>query len=70
MFLIPAELNLLGAYVPPFFVMCLIGLLLSLVISSALNKLGWSRLFWHPPLAFLAIWVLSSSLIGHLWISP
>ena len=70
MFRIPAELNLLGIYFPPFLLICLLGLMLSVVITTALNKTGLSRLFWHPPLAFFAIWVLVSAMIGHLWISP
>jgi len=70
MFRIPAELDLLGIYVPPFFLICLFGLVLAVVVTNILNRTGLSRHFWHPPLAFFAIWVLVSSLIGHVWISP
>jgi hypothetical protein len=35
-----------------------------------LNVTGLSRFFWHPGLAFLAFWVLLTSLIGLTFIPP
>jgi hypothetical protein len=49
---------------------CLFGLLCSVAMSQVLNWTGASRLFWHPPLAFVAMWVLASSLIGLVIIAP
>ena len=66
----PAEMQLLGIYLPPLFLVCLLGLVCSVAIGQVLSWTGLSRLFWHPPLAFLALWVLASSLIGLLWIAP
>ena len=70
MFQTPSEVQLLGIYLPPFFLVCMLGLLFSLVVAQLLNWTGLSRMFWHPPLAFLGLWVLASSLIGLLWIVP
>jgi hypothetical protein len=69
MFQTPSEIQMLGIYVPPFFLVCTFGLLLTLAVTQLLNWTGLSRLFWHPPLAFVALWVLASSLIGLLWIA-
>ncbi len=63
-------MQLLGVYLPPFFLVCLLGLLCAVGISQVLNRTGLSRLFWHPPLAFVAMWVLASSLIGLAIIAP
>ena len=66
----PSEVQLFGIYVPPFFLVCLLGLICAVVASQILNSTGLSRLFWHPPLAFFALWVLASSLIGLVAIAP
>ena len=67
---IPSEVQLLGVYLPPFFFVCILGLLIALVLSQVLNRTGLSRFCWHPPLAFVALWVLASALIGLVWIAP
>jgi len=67
---IPSELQLLGIYVPPLFLVCLLGLFATVAITQVLNWTGLSRLFWHPPLAFVAMWVATSSLIGLVVIAP
>jgi hypothetical protein len=70
MFQTPSEVQLLGIYLPPFFLVCLFGLLSTVAVTQVLNRTGLSRLFWHPPLAFLAMWVLASSVIGLAIIAP
>ena len=70
MFQTPSESQLLGIYLPPFFLVCVFGLLCTVVITQILNRTGLSRWFWHPPLAFVAMWVLASSLIGLVIIAP
>ena len=67
---IPAEYVLLGVYVPPFFLAAALGLLCAIGVAKGLNQTGLSRFFWHPPLAFAALWVLATSLIGLLIIAP
>ena len=70
MFQSPAELQLFGVYLPPLFLVCLLGLVCAVIAAQALNRSSLSRLFWHPPLAFFALWVLASSLIGLVLIAP
>jgi hypothetical protein len=40
------------------------------VVTQILNRSGMNRWFWHPPLAFVAMWVLASSLIGLVMLPP
>lgn len=67
---IPSELQLLNIYLPPGLVVVLVGLLLTLFLTQLINALGLARFFWHPPLAFVALWVISSSWFGLLFVSP
>ena len=66
----PAEIDFLGIYLPPIFTVCLLGFLSALAVAQLLNWSGASRFFWHPPLAFVATWVLASSMIGLWLIAP
>jgi hypothetical protein len=70
MFQTPSEVQFLGIYLPPSFLVCLSGLLCAVVLTQLLNWLGLGRWFWHPPLAFVALWGLAASLIGLLFITP
>jgi hypothetical protein len=70
MFRVPSEVQLLGIYLPPFLLVCLFGLLCTVAITQLLNRTGLSRWFWHPPLAFVAMWVLATSLIGLVMFAP
>ena len=70
MFQTPAEVQLFGVYLPPLFLICLLGLMCAVAMARTLNHTGFSRMFWHPPLAFFALWVLASSLIGLVLIAP
>ena len=66
----PSEIHLFGVYLPPFLVICLVGLVCAILLAQVLNPTGWSRLFWHPPLAFVALWMLASSLFGLIVLAP
>jgi hypothetical protein len=66
----PTEFSLGWAYIPPILVDALIGFICALVIVTLLNKSGLSRYFVNPPLAFVAFWVLSTSLIGIFLLPP
>jgi hypothetical protein len=48
----------------------LIGFVCTLGVAKLLNIAGISRLFWHPGLAFVSLWVLVTSLIGLTVIAP
>jgi Protein of unknown function (DUF1656) len=67
---IPSEIQILGVYFPPLFVAILAGLLCAIGLARLLNWTGLSRFFWHPPLAFAALWLLSAALFGLIFISP
>ena len=66
----PCEIQILGLYFPPLFVSILAGLLCALVLAKILDLLRLDRFFWHPPLAFTALWVLTTALIGLFIIRP
>jgi hypothetical protein len=70
LFDIPAAVSLGFFFVPPIFVEMAVGLLLAWLVARILNRTGLSRFFWHPPLAFLALVVLMSSLVGILVLPP
>ena len=66
----PSEIQILGVYFPPIFVAIVVGLLSALGLARLLNLTGLSRFFWHPPLAFAALWLLSTTLVGLIFIAP
>ena len=66
----PSEVQILGIYFPPLFVVIVTGLLCAAGIARLLNHAGLSRFFWHPPLALFSLWLLSTALIGLLFIAP
>ena len=67
---IPAELPFESIYFPPFFFTVVLGFVCASLVGKLLNLLGASKFFWHPGLAFLALWVLMSSLLGLTVIPP
>ncbi len=67
---VPSEVQILGVYFPPLFLAIVAGLLCAVGIANLLNRTGLGRLFWHPPLALFSLWLLSTSLIGLLFIAP
>ena len=67
---VPSEVQVLGVYLPPLFVAIVAGLLCAVGIARLLNRAGLSRFFWHPPLALFSLWLLSTALIGLLFIAP
>lgn len=70
LFDIPAAVSLGFVFVPPIFIDMLAGVLLGWLVAHILNRTGLSRYFWHPPLAFLGLVVLMSSLFGVLVLPP
>ncbi|WP_424489582.1 DUF1656 domain-containing protein [Pseudomonas sp.] len=67
---VPSEVSLDWIYFPPFFFTVLFGFIGALAIARLLNWTGLSRFFWHPGLAFVALWVLTTSLLGLFVIPP
>jgi hypothetical protein len=70
LFDIPSAVSLGFFFVPPIFVDIVVGLLLAWLFARILNRTGLSRFFWHPPLAFLGLVILMSSLFGVLVLPP
>jgi uncharacterized membrane protein YeaQ/YmgE (transglycosylase-associated protein family) len=66
----PVEISFSGVYFPPIFFVIVFGILGALVITSVLNRTGLSKYIWHPPLAFLAISAIISTVIALLLLSP
>jgi hypothetical protein len=67
---IPAELTFQSVYFPPFFFTVLLGFVCAWLAAKFFNFINASKFFWHPGLAFLALWVLISSLLGLTVIPP
>ncbi len=67
---IPSEVSFEWVYFPPFFFTVVLGFACAMGVARLLNVAGLSRFFWHPGLAFVALWVLMTSLIGHTIITP
>jgi hypothetical protein len=66
----PSEIQLLGVYFPPVFVAVMAGLLCAFGLTRLLNWTGLSRYFWHPPLAYAALWLLSTALVSLFIVAP
>ncbi len=62
--MVPRETSFEWLYFPPFFFTVLWGFVGAFVVSQLLNRTGLSRFIWAPGLAFLALWVLLTSLLG------
>ena len=67
---IPSEISFQWVYFPPFFFTVVCGFVCTLGVAKLLNRTGISRFFWHPGLAFVALWVLMTSLLGLTVIPP
>ena len=67
---IPSEISFQWVYFPPFLFTVALGFIGALGITKLLNATGLSRFFWHPGLAFVAFWVLATSLVGLSLIPP
>jgi hypothetical protein len=67
---IPVEISFGGIYMPPLLLVVLFGVLSAYGITVILNRTDLSRYFWFPPLAFVALTLLMTSLIGLTFFSP
>ena len=67
---VPSEVSLGWVYFPPFFFTLVFGFVGALAVAWLLNSTGLSRFLWHPGLVFVALWVLTTSLLGLFVIPP
>jgi hypothetical protein len=67
---IPSEISFEWIYFAPFFFTVVLGYLCAFGVTRLLNATGLSRFFCQPGLAFLAFWVLLTSVIGLIFLPP
>ena len=67
---VPSEISLDWVYFPPFFLTVSLGFLGAYVVTRLLAATGLSRFLWHQGLAFVALWVLVTSVIGLTIVPP
>lgn len=68
--LIPSELSIGGVYIAPSLAVGILGIVVTMVICRILNTTRLARCFWNPSVAFLALWVLTSAVIGLFVLAP
>ena len=62
--MVPKEISFSWIFFSPMFIAVVLGLTGAILINIMARILGLSRWFWHPTLAFLALTVLLSALVG------
>ena len=68
MFGVPHEISVSGVYFPPMMLAAILGVALAGLTAVVLNRYRLSRFFVYPPLIFVALTIIYTSLIGALWI--
>ena len=68
MFGVPHEISIAGVYFPPMLLAALPGVAAAGLTALLLNRYRLSRFFVYPPLVFVALSILYTSLIGALWL--
>ena len=61
---IASEISFEWVYFPPALLTVVLGYVAAVGVTRLLNATGLSRFFWHPGLAFVAFWVLLTSVLG------
>jgi len=61
---IPHEFAISEVFMPPLLVVGLLGTIAAVITAHLLNRYRLSRYFSYPPLVFVALIVIYSSLIG------
>ena len=61
---IPKEFAIGGVYFPPLLIASLLGVAAAMLTVVLLNRYRLSRLFYYPPLIFLALAVVYTGLVG------
>ena len=68
MFGVPHEISILGVYFPPMLLAAMPGVAAAGLTAVLLNRYRLSRFFVYPPLVFVSLSILYTSLIGALWL--
>lgn len=61
---IPSEFAIGGVYFPPLLLAGILGVAAAVLTAYLLNRYRLSRFFFYPPLVFLALAVIYTSIIG------
>ena len=64
MHFIPSEFAIGGVFFPPLLVAGILGVTAAVLTAFLLNRYRLSRFFFYPPLVFLALAVIYTSVIG------
>ncbi len=64
MHLVSSEVNIFGVYFPPLLLAATLGTVAAVLSAYLLNRYRLSRFFYFPPLVFLALAAIYTSLIG------
>ena len=61
---IPSEFSIGGVYFPPLLLASVLGVLAAWVMAMLLNRYRLTRIFFYPPLVFLALAVIFTGVVG------
>jgi len=61
---IPHELAIGGVFMPPLLVAAILGTIATVLTVRLLNRYRLSRYFFYPPLVFLALTLIYTTIIG------
>ncbi len=65
---IPIEFAIGGVYFPPLLIASILGVAAAVLSAFLLNRYRLSRFFFYPPLVFLALAIIYTSVIGTFFI--
>ncbi len=65
---VPHEFAIGGVYFPPLLIAGILGVTAAVLTAFLLNRYRLSRFFFYPPLVFLALAILYTSMIGTFFI--
>lgn len=68
MFGIPHEISISGVYFPPMLLAAIPGAAMAGLTAVLFRRYRLARFFVYPPLIFVALSILYTSLIGALWL--
>ena len=65
---IPSEFAIGGVYFPPLLIASILGVTAAVLTAFLLNRYRLSRFFFYPPLVFVALAIIYTSVIGTFFI--
>ena len=65
---VPHEVSISGVYFPPMLLAAFLGVVATWLTVVMLNRYRLSRFFVYPPMIFVALTIIYTSLVGALWI--